>query len=95
MTDIDSVPSVVSWRPPAPLTVVLSESESNELARKLADDGGWWYFQDRVSVNGIAMELSDEKEWEEGEERVGRGCIRKRDTGGCREGGRVHRILGG
>lgn len=73
MTDnnnnIDSVPSVESWRPPAPLTVVLSESESNELARKLADDGGWWYFQDRVSVNGIAMELSAEKEWDEGEDR--------------------------
>lgn len=56
---------IAAWRPPAPLTVVLAESDAAELAEYLARDFGWWYFQRRQSVSGVRIDIKAEKAWEE------------------------------
>ncbi|CAA0126467.1 Uncharacterised protein [Mycolicibacterium vanbaalenii] len=58
-------PEIPAWRPPAPLTVVLTEPDAAELAGYLSRDTGWWYFQDRQSINGVRLDMKAEQAWEE------------------------------
>ncbi|MCA4727148.1 hypothetical protein [Mycolicibacterium fortuitum] len=56
---------ILSWRPPDPLTVVVAAADVTDFANCLTSEHGWWYFQRRMSANGINIDAKAETAWEE------------------------------
>lgn len=59
-----SVLDTLAWHPRVPLTVVIADADIAEFAGNLRGDH-WWYFQNRMSANGIHIHAKAEKTWDE------------------------------
>lgn len=61
----ERLPDTLSWQPTEPLTVVIADADVVEFGKNLRSDFGFWYFQNRMSANGIHIHAKAEKEWVE------------------------------